>query len=403
MGNTTRYRHGLGPYVDAALSGVLPAIRGRWFGVDPGGTTIGTAPRSMGLAAVYTNLTDAYNACKDGVGDGIVFFSSVVSGTTYSSAMLAPLTWSKSCITVVSTSAGGYNGRARIASHAALTSAVSVVSTATTQTIVRADGGSFITDGWKVGMTGIFDVANAGNASRTFTVTAVAALTLTCTAGDILLEGATSRTLCGYFSYLIDVSGSDNRFVGLYFINEASHVLNVGAISVSGARNRFDNCHFNTVGALQSADAGLFDVRVSASENHFYDCWFGNNNTLRSAASGNILLGLSTTSIGQDFFTDCYILSISVTNGHGGIKLADAATLDGWVQFKRCSFVNWASGALTTLTTLVVGATENNCGILLQDCAVVGWAAITLTGVHKVFTSNATGAAGIGGLAGTLS
>jgi len=379
----------------------LPFIRGTWYYVDPytgsangGGKTLDTAVDS---------LTAAYNLCTSGAGDGIIFISHTVTSTTYSDEMKAPLTWSKWGITVVGIAAGGYNSRARVVSHQALTSAVAVVMSATPQTIVRASG-SFITDGWEVGMTGVFDTSGT-NSNVSFTVTAVAALTLTGTVGtdSILGETSTEHTLCGYFPALITVSGSNNRFYNMYFINEASHVLNVGAVAVSGNRNLFVNCHFNSVGTLQSAAAGQYDVRVSSSEVQFVRCWFGNNNVLRSgAANGNINLGLSTTQIGQNYFEDCYILSTSSTSTHGAIKVINAATLGGWVIFSRCKFVNWASGNVTALSTLVIGATPNNCGILLDPgCAWVGWAAVSAN-EDRVFTAGPAGAAGTGGLAGSI-
>jgi hypothetical protein len=141
---------------------------------------------------------------------------------------------------------------------------------------------------------------------------------------------------------------------------------------------------------------------VSASENQFVRCWMGNNNVLRSgAANGNINLGLSTTAIGQNYFEDCYILSTSTTSTHGAIKVVDAATLGGWVIFKRCTVLNWASGALTTVATAIIGATPNNCGILLQDCGMAGYAAWGANN-DMWYTTNAAGAAGTGGIAGTI-
>ena len=380
----------------------LPPIRGQWFFVDPknGDDTLndGSSP-----ALPLKTLKAAYTACTDGAGDGIAFLAITSSTTTYSDEILAGWAWSKWGITVYGLAAGGYNSRARITTHQVATVAVSVTVVAATQTITRA-ADSFITDGWKVGMTGIFDTAGGGaNQDLPFTVTAVSALVLTGTVGTDGLQNQSGRTstLRGYFPYLIDVSGSNNRFYNMYFINEASHVLNLGCVSVSADRNLFEKCHFNNVGTLQAADAGLYDLRLSSSECQFERCWFGNNNTARSQSSGNILLGLSTTAIGQDFFSDCYILSTSTTSGHGGIKLADAATLGGWVQFKRCSFVNWLSGALTALTTVVIGATSNNCGILLQDCAVVGWAAWAVASVHKTYVTAATNTVGTGGIGTT--
>jgi hypothetical protein len=399
--NTIQDMQGFSPQLRDYLGGLqvgLPQIRGKWFFVDPyvGSNSSGGGSVSEAVAT----LKAAYDLCTSGVGDGICFLSRSLSTTTYSDEMLASFTWSKWGITVFGIAAGGYNSRARIVSHQALTSAVSLTVAVTANTITRA-ANSFITDGWKVGMTGVFDTSGT-NSNKTFTVTAVSALVLTGTvAVDTLQDATATHTLCGYFPNLIDVSGSNNRFVNMYFINEASHVLNVGVVSVSGARNLFVNCHFNNVGTLQASATGLYDVRVSASEEQFVRCWFGNNNTSRAAANGNILLGLSTTALGQDYFEDCYILSLSTTNGHAAVKVADAATLGGWVVFKRCAFLNYGGGNNTALTVAFIGTTPTNCGILLQDCAMVGWAAWSAN-EDRVFTSNAQGAAGVGGIAGSI-
>jgi hypothetical protein len=401
--NTLQDYTGFSPELREYLGGLnqgLPFIRGTWYYVDP---YVGSdAAGGKSPVEAVKSLTAAYNLCTSGAGDGICFLSRTLTTTTYSDEMLAPLTWSKWGITVVGVAAGGYNSRARVVSHQALTSAIAVAMDADAQTITRASG-SFITNGWKVGMTGVFDTSGT-NSNVTFTVTAVSALVLTGTVGTdgILAETSTSHTLCGYFPSLITVSGSNNRFYGMYFINEASHVLNVGAVAVSGNRNKFVDCHFNSVGVLQSAAAGQYDVRVSSSEVQFVRCWFGNNNVARSgAANGNINLGLSTTQIGQDYFEDCYILSTSTTSTHGAIKVIDAATLGGWVVFKRCTVLNWLSGNKTALSTAVIGATPNNCGILLQDCGMVGYAA-WCANEDRVYTTNAAGAAGVGGIADTI-
>lgn len=374
----------------------LPFIRGTWFFVDP---LIGSDDNDgLTVYTPFASLTAAYTACTDGAGDGIAFLSATSGSTTYSDALYAPITWSKWGITVYGVAAGGYNSRARVVSHAAVTTTVAVTMVATTQTITRA-ANSFITDGWKVGMTGVFNAAGT-NASVPFTVTAVSALVLTGTVGtdSILDESSTSHTLTGYFPQLINVTGSNNRFHNMYFINESSNALNIGAVSVAGNRNKFVDCHFNNVGALQSADAGCFDVRVSSSECQFLHCWMGNNNVARSAANGNILLGLSTTQIGQNYFEQCYVLSTSTTAGHGAIKVADAATLGGYVVFDRCKFINWLSGAQTALTVIIIGATPNNCGLLLDRCASVGYAAVGANN-DTWFTTAAASAAGTGTLA----
>jgi hypothetical protein len=392
---------GLSPELRAALLGdqSLPVIRGKWFVVDPYGATY-TAQGGM-PGQVVDDLETAYGLCTSGAGDGILVLSGGTTATHTTSKLKAAITWDKHAITVYGVAAGGYNSRARIANHGALTSAVAVAMNSTAQTITRGSG-SFVTDGWEVGMKGVFDTSGT-NSNVTFTVSAVSALVLTGTVGtdSILTEGSTSHTLCGYFPQLITVSGANNRFYNCYFINEASHVLNLGPVLVTGARNLFVNCHFNSVGALQSADAGLFDLQISSSECQFVRCWFGNNNVARSAANGNIVLGVSTTALGQNYFEDCYVLSTSNTAGHGAILVTNAATQGGVVVFKKCTFINWFSGAITALTTAIIGATPNNFGILLDDCSMVGWAAWGANN-DKWATTNAVGAAGTGGIAGTI-
>ena len=356
---------------DTGVSG-LPVIRGEWMIVDPYKVT----EASGGIEGAFASIETAYAACVSGRGDGILVLSGGTTATTTSSFLKAPIEWSKHAITVYGVAAGGYNSRARVTSHAVTTSAT-FVTAATVETIVRS-AGSFVTDGWEVGMTGIFDNSDT-NANVTFTVTAVSALTLTGTVGTdlILTDSSAVNVLQGYFPYLINVSGANNRFYNLYLINESSHASNVGALAVSGARNVFVNCHFSSNNTLGSAAVGCYDVRLSASENQFVRCWIGNNNTARSgAANGNIHLGLSTTQIGQNVFEDCYILSYSVTTTHGAVKVADVATLGGWVTFTRCKFINW-NNAKTYMATIIIGATPTNWGILLDHCSSVGYTAMS--------------------------
>jgi len=56
------------------------------------------------------------------------------------------------------------------------------------------------------------------------------------------------------------------------------------------------------------------------------------------------------------------------------------------------------SGAETALATIIIGATPNNCGLLLDRCASVGYAAVGANN-DKWFTTAAASAAGTGTLA----
>jgi len=147
-------------------------IRGTWYFVDPlaGSNTA----NGLTISTAVADLQTAYGLCADGAGDGIIFLSVTSTSTTYSILFKQPLTWSKWGITVVGMAVGGYNSRARISTTTVTTTATM---TQTAHSFVRTSG-SFITDGWEVGMKGTCVDAGANNGA-TFAVTAVAALTLT--------------------------------------------------------------------------------------------------------------------------------------------------------------------------------------------------------------------------------
>jgi hypothetical protein len=198
---------------------------------------------------------------------------------------------------------------------------------------------------------------------------------------------------------LITLSGTNNHFENIYLINEGTDNAAIGVITITGNRNSFVNCHFSQNGLTRTPQATDSDITLVSSECTFERCFFGNNNTIRSgAAAGNIVLGNSTTQIGQNYFKDCYVLSYSATSTHGAIKIANAATLGGFVVFDRCKFLNWNSGAQTTLATIIIGATPSNLGLLLDRCASVGYAAVGAND-DTWFTTAAASAAGTGTLA----
>lgn len=201
---------------------------------------------------------------------------------------------------------------------------------------------------------------------------------------------------------LITVSGENNHFENIYLLQGGTDNAAIGCLKVTGNRNSFYNCHFSQNGATRTPQATDYDLTLNASECTFEKCFFGNNNTIRSgAAAANIILGVTTTQLGQDYFKDCYILSYSGTSTHGAISVANAVTLGGYVVFDRCKFINWNSGAQTALATIIVGATPNNCGILLDRCASVGYSAVGANN-DTWFTTAAASAAGTGTIANTI-
>lgn len=200
---------------------------------------------------------------------------------------------------------------------------------------------------------------------------------------------------------LIDVTGNNNSFYNISIVNYGDSVVAIGALRVTGERNYFNNVHIMGHGNTTPATATTaYDLYLSGSENTFDRCTFGTNSVLRAAANANIVLD---GPVGQCFFNDCHIMSYSATSGHGAIKTFDSTAITGWIVFRNCTFVNFRESKGAALTSLVIGSNQNNIGILIHNCSMVGWSAWNgNAGDDYVFVgSSAVTATGAGGIAST--
>lgn len=382
----------------------LPPIAGKWYFVDPYDGDNANPGDDVKLPVA--TLDSAYGLCTSGSGDGIVVYSRHTDTSSYTTTYLhKTLAWSKNDITVVGVSAPvGYFGRARITNVTHTTGAVTSISQTADHTISRANG-SFLTDGFEAGdVIYLNTTSNTNDGSYTIATVTATTITTTSTSGHVSTQDTTSAgstTIISYCAPLITITGTNNSFYNLHIANGGTIVQAIGGVSVQANRNYFKNCHI--IGASNATAAAVattqYDIEVGASETVFDDCYFGTNSTLWAAANAHIKLGRSTTAIGQNFFNRCHVISNSATAGHGAIIVTDAATLGGWNQFSDCTFVNWQSGAVTALTTAIIGATPNNVGILLNNCGMVGWAAWGADD-NTWYATNAAGAA-TGGKAAT--
>lgn len=370
----------------------LPPIRGRWWFVEPGHGA-DTAEGDDWLHPLAT-LEEAYDRCISGAGDGIAYKPLADATSSHSLSMTHTLTWAKWGITVVGLSPGcGYMGRNRITTTTVTTTATLTVPAAGL-TITRATG-SFVTDGWVVGMQGIC----AGAHTDTFTVSAVAALTLTISVAITASAGGIT-SITSYIPTMIDITGSDNCFMNMYIANEGTQALSLVAVTVHANRNKFVNCHFRaafTTNTLSVATGAPVTIDT-ASETEFIHCWFGDNNAVRTAAQGNVLM---TGVQGQNFFEDCVFLQDSATSNCCAVRIAAADTIGGQIFFRRCSFQNWrvSKGAiLSTSAIYCVAGSSDNKGILIDSCCMYGytsWCSVAGTAFIGNSSADASGAGGI--------
>jgi hypothetical protein len=394
--------HKLVQYMMENPTNEAPAIRGTWYYVDPyGGANVNDG---LQINSAVADLNTAYNLCGDGAGDGIILLSGGTTSANTTSYLKQTLLWSKTGITVVGVSSGTrVFGRARIANKEVTTTSSVIAEAANTFT---RDSGSFLTDGWVIGMKG--SVANSGsNNAATFTVTNVTDLVMTFSETFNVQSKAQvgSDVITSSIATLITVSGNNNSFNNVHVGNFSTNGASTGCLKVTGSRNAFNGCHFIGAGhATPAATAGANDLELVGDENTFARCTFGDDTIIRASTNGNILLNGTGTGTGNGWrnrFYDCDIFSYSATAGKGAIKSGGANSCNGFIVFSRCRFFNWTPNGLTLLTSAFIGTKITSGQLLMDGCSLVGWSAWDSVAANdNVYIGNSAAvASGAGGIA----
>jgi len=382
------------------ILGSLPPIRGTWYFVDPTSGSAGNNGLSPGGA--FSSVKDAYEACADGAGDGIVLMSAGTTSAATTSYLKKTLTWAKSGITVIGLAAPTrMYGRARIANVEVTTPANTTIAHAA-HAITR-ETGSFLADGWEVGMTGV-TVDSGSNNGASFTIEAVSALSMTITETFNVQAKASvgSCVMTSYVDDLVAVSGSNNLFENVHIGNWSSHAKSLGGLKVSGNRNAFIGCHIvgaghATPGAVTTARSLLID---GAQETTFERCTIGTDTVLKAAANAEIVFDGGAW---RTAFYDCDVICYSATAGKGAIKSMDATALSGIHKFTRCRFSMWNENGMTSDDdgdSLFIGTAPTSGAIWMDASSELGWAAWDATaGNDRVYTSNGAVHAATGGIA----
>jgi len=350
---------GLGNALETiAEVGSLPAIRGQWYFVNPTGGADTADGRTIDTAVA--NIKAAYDKASDG--DGIALLSYGATSAATTSYQYQSLLWAKNGITVFGVAAPvSMFGRARIANKTLVTTATL---TAVADTSISRATGSFVTDGWKVGMKFITNVNAAA-----ITVVTVSALVITVT-GTLTVGEHTSMTSVN--ANLITVSGSNNRFYNVHMFNGGTNALEIGGLDVTGLRNYFENCHIvGGAGAATTANNYSLKLDTTAEENTFRSCSIGSNTFAQgdNAAADIVLTGV----VKRNRFYDCEIMAmVSAGTAHAAVK--SISTSGGApTVFKNCLF-NYGLSTTTPAALHIVSGSSDK--IVLMDCMAVkatGW------------------------------
>lgn len=382
------------------INNSLPAIRGTWYFVDP--TSGAVTYDGKSVASALLNIDSAYAKCKSGAGDGIVFLSrdigTSVSTTSY---FKKGLVWAKDGITVVGVCAPtGIAQRARIANQTVTTTSAQLT-LPTTTTITRTTG-SFVTDGWKVGMIGY--ITATANSGTKFTVTVVTALSLT-VSETLSATAVATTTLTSYNNFMIAITGSNNTFINLQIWGGGAYVQEVGCLKVSGARNVFDNCNFvGGAGCTPTDTERCVELGSGAIENIFKNCTLGTDSWERDNTKANCELYLNGdyTTTARNKFVSCTFLSMANGAGtaHGAIKSAGASCIGRHMIFQDCTFLSFVDNLGTSQATVFIGTNLTKARLyIIGNSTALGYTHWAATGGLCVYTTMpAPGASAAGGL-----
>jgi hypothetical protein len=205
---------------------------------------------------------------------------------------------------------------------------------------------------------------------------------------------------------LITLSGNNNVIDNVGIVNEGSDAAALGALIVSGLRNKIVDSHIaGALHATPAAVAGAYDVKLDAAEEILFEnCDFGSDSIVNAAANANILVDGGCWRIR---FKNCRFFSNSVTVGRGAVKLADATALNGAMIFESCKFLNFSPNGLTALDAVLIGTKQTSGYVWFDKCSRLGftaWAGAAMAGCVYVSDCVAvTAGAAAAGLATTVS
>jgi len=160
------------------------------------------------------------------------------------------------------------------------------------------------------------------------------------------------------FTPMITVSGSGNLFKDIYTMHGTAAGDYIGW-NITGARNRFDGCHFGgPMNAAQGDHASYEGVAIDGSENVFENCVFGTDSTGRDETSSNVTLGAGTLTI----FRNCLFLA-SLTDGNPVFIKAENTTSYTWALFDNCHFMAFNTNYATAMTVACACTGGNSCAL----------------------------------------
>lgn len=151
-------------------------------------------------------------------------------------------------------------------------------------------------------------------------------------------------------SPMIDITTAEGCiFKDFYIFHGIADAAALGCVRLASTamRNYFENVHFAGIGNATQDAAGAYSLFLDgAAENLFVNCQIGLDTIARgTGANSEILVDTAAT---RNEFRDCLIYAWIEATTHPLVKLADATSIDRYLTFKNCLFLNESENYGTT-------------------------------------------------------
>ncbi len=172
---------------------------------------------------------------------------------------------------------------------------------------------------------------------------------------------------------LVTVSANGCLIANIEFFAGVASALPTGCMNVTSMRNHFVNCQISGMGAAANDIAGAYSLKLTAAqENLFEGCYIGLDTvTLGAQANSQILCASAAT---RNTFRDCHIATYTNHATNNNFLRAPTGSLDRWLEFENCRFVNPIDSASTLLTQAFIVASDAGGSVLLTgaNTGIVG-------------------------------
>jgi hypothetical protein len=167
----------------------------------------------------------------------------------------------------------------------------------------------------------------------------------------------------------------------------ASGTSMLGAMSVTGKRNKVYGCQISGMGHADNVIANAYSLHLNgAEENVFERCYIGLD-TIPRATDTTSELRLSAGAI-RNMFMDCtFVSQIGHATFSPFVYFNGATAIDRWLHFKRCTFMNFAANYGFTQTVAMKHSATPTQGVTFVEqssCIATNWAAAG----NKVYLTN---------------